>query len=732
MKHNKLITAAIALVLASIIALSGIGCIVTAFDIEVDDWTHIVCLTVFFAAAGILCLSFQLGELVLTLVALVILALQLHYGQLLLSLEKLINHITLCYDAGYHWGFIRWSEESLLTVDPDTALTALAALIALSVSWVVYRRQWFGFAVIGGLLPLIACCIVTDTIPDNTCLWLLLTGLLLVTLTQRMRRISVSDANRLTALLLIPTVLLSSLIFRYSSEDTHLDKAQALQKKLVNAAVWLMDRGVLPQGSIAIPVGHAVAGTVDLTDVGALTLGDGTALRVTATDLDGVLYLRGQAYDYYSGLRWEATVNSDGEHGWPSGIMGRAGQIKIQTDTALSLRYFPYYIQTPDWMDRIRDGYYPNSEDLTEYGYNLCIPGDRTTVSRLQNDEREQYLDLPDETLWAAEAILEQAGIDTRMDPDHIAEAVTAYVRASASYDTNTRKMPALESDFAIWFLEDSETGYCVHFASAAAVLMRAAGVPARYVTGYMTRVSAGAECAVLENQAHAWVEYYHRDHGWTVLEATPVSVQDPVILTPAPTEPLPTTEPTLPTETTQPTLPTLPTETAQPTETTQPIETVTTPTGPSVVTRPTGTVPTTTPTATESVAPTAPTEPQQSLGEQLNLKWIRGILWVLAVWLLLAFQYRLRIRLRKKRMRKGTPNQQALCRWHHVRRLARVSSLTAQDILPLAEKAAFSQHSLTEEELAAFDDWFRRANEALLEKPWLIQFLLRLIFAVE
>lgn len=730
MKHSKLITAAIALVLACVVALSGIGCIVTGFELEVDDWTHIVCLTVFFTILGLLCMSFQLGELVLTLLVLVAIALQLHFGDLLLSLEKLVNHITVYYDAGYNWGFIRWSEESLLRVDPDTALIAVATLVSLAVSWVVYRRQWFGFAVIAGLLPLIACCVVLDTVPDNTCLWPLLTGLLLVTLTQRMRRVSVQDANRLTALLLIPTILLTGGIFRFTSEDTYRTDAQILQGKLVKVAIWMMDRGILPQGSVEIPVGPAVADTVDLASAGELNLGDGTVMKVTATKFSGVLYLRGRAYDYYTGLRWEATVNSEGENGWPSGVMGRAGQVIIETDKAQFLCYFPYYIQAPRWADLIRDGYYPNWDDLTKYGYNLCLPGERTKPDRLTSDEREQYTELPEDTLMAAEDILEQAGIDTRMDPDEVAAAVADYVRKSAVYDTNTGKMPARESDFAIWFLEESDSGYCVHFASAAAVLMRAAGVPARYVTGYMSRVTAGAECAVLENQAHAWVEYYDPDQGWTVLEATPVSVQEPVIITPPPTE---TTEPegtTKPTETTEPTKNTEPTETTLPTETTRPTETVTAPTRPTVVTRPTEG--TTVSATTEPVDPTEPTEPQQSLREQLNLKWIRGMLWVLAVWLLLAMQYRLRIRLRKKRMQQGTPNQQALCRWRHVRRLARVSSLTAQDILPLAEKAAFSQHTLSQEELDAFDDWFRRANQALLQKPWVIQFVLRLIFAVE
>ena len=65
--------------------------------------------------------------------------------------------------------------------------------------------------------------------------------------------------------------------------------------------------------------------------------------------------------------------------------------------------------------------------------------------------------------------------------------------------------MPPEAEDFAVWFLEEGETGYCVHFATAATVLLRAAGVPARYVTGYMAPVEASTPTTVSADQAHAW-----------------------------------------------------------------------------------------------------------------------------------------------------------------------------------------------------------------------------------
>ena len=83
--------------------------------------------------------------------------------------------------------------------------------------------------------------------------------------------------------------------------------------------------------------------------------------------------------------------------------------------------------------------------------------------------------------------------------------------------------------DFVRWFLTNGDKGYCVHFASSAVVLLRAAGIPARYVTGYLVSASQwqalgsdGYIAPVMDSNAHAWAEYYLPGVGWVVLEATP------------------------------------------------------------------------------------------------------------------------------------------------------------------------------------------------------------------
>ena len=75
----------------------------------------------------------------------------------------------------------------------------------------------------------------------------------------------------------------------------------------------------------------------------------------------------------------------------------------------------------------------------------------------------------------------------------------------------------------------ESKSGYSVQFASAATLMFRMFGLPARYVVGYaapqslFTRQADGSWHAVLQDDnAHAWAEVYIDGQGWTPMEMTP------------------------------------------------------------------------------------------------------------------------------------------------------------------------------------------------------------------
>ena len=95
--------------------------------------------------------------------------------------------------------------------------------------------------------------------------------------------------------------------------------------------------------------------------------------------------------------------------------------------------------------------------------------------------------------------------------------------------------------------------------------------------------------------------------------------------------------------------------------------------------------------------------------------------------------QYGLRIRLRRKKMGQGDLNRQALYRWKYAGKAAKRLKLKLPERLTkLAEKAAFSQHTLTESEVAEFDVWLAQTRDTLKHRPWLERIALKLIWAME
>jgi transglutaminase-like putative cysteine protease len=74
-------------------------------------------------------------------------------------------------------------------------------------------------------------------------------------------------------------------------------------------------------------------------------------------------------------------------------------------------------------------------------------------------------------------------------------------------------------------FLFGTRTGFCGHYASAFTVLMRAGGVPARVVTGYLGGEwnPVGGYLVVRQSDAHAWVEVWLAASGWTRIDPTAV-----------------------------------------------------------------------------------------------------------------------------------------------------------------------------------------------------------------
>ena len=133
---------------------------------------------------------------------------------------------------------------------------------------------------------------------------------------------------------------------------------------------------------------------------------------------------------------------------------------------------------------------------------------------------REAALTLPAGFNPRTVALGRQWRQDAGRDDTAIVRRALDWIRADFGYTLAPRETGRHSVDE---FLFDHRLGYCEHFSSAFTVLMRAAGVPARVVTGYTGgyRNPLGDYWFVRRSDAHAWVEVWLPQRGWVRVDPT-------------------------------------------------------------------------------------------------------------------------------------------------------------------------------------------------------------------
>jgi transglutaminase-like putative cysteine protease len=113
-----------------------------------------------------------------------------------------------------------------------------------------------------------------------------------------------------------------------------------------------------------------------------------------------------------------------------------------------------------------------------------------------------------------------------RSDAEY-ARAVLAWFRDNGLEYTLEPGTTSLDSVDTTLF--DSKKGFCGHFASSYAMMMRAVGIPARVVTGYLGGEwnPVGGYLIVRQSDAHAWTEIWLDETGWTRIDPTAVVAPD-------------------------------------------------------------------------------------------------------------------------------------------------------------------------------------------------------------
>ena len=138
------------------------------------------------------------------------------------------------------------------------------------------------------------------------------------------------------------------------------------------------------------------------------------------------------------------------------------------------------------------------------------------------NEAAKRYLSIPRHIQQEIYDIAAKAtaGCST---PYEKAMGIQNYLRNNYAYTLHTQTPPE-GVDFVAWFLIGEKQGYCTYFATAMTMLCRIAGLPARYVTGYLAVPDDNGIALVTGEDAHAWTEVYLNGFGWLDFDPTPRS----------------------------------------------------------------------------------------------------------------------------------------------------------------------------------------------------------------
>lgn len=279
----------------------------------------------------------------------------------------------------------------------------------------------------------------------------------------------------------------------------------------------------------------------NLIDIYPLTQTHTPVMTVTSA-VGGNIYLKGTAYADYRDNTWSIISDNDAAR-YPQNFVPFTATIgnNALTDTRVhmlnesKIAYVPYFLESlPDNLNSVADVCVKNDTDKNEFNYSH-YPFYAENTYRYNNSAEAQdykafvydtYLEIPRKAQIELRRIADQEGFfDSELTVSEKIEMVKNYISNSKTYSLKTPKMPS-GKDFATWFLNESDTGYCVHFATAGTLMLRALGIPARYVTGYYATTYANQTVTVTTDNAHAWVEYYSDTAGWIPLECTPSSFQ--------------------------------------------------------------------------------------------------------------------------------------------------------------------------------------------------------------
>lgn len=247
---------------------------------------------------------------------------------------------------------------------------------------------------------------------------------------------------------------------------------------------------------------------------------------------DSQRYWRGPVFSSYDGLRWTQTAGLP-EQAPPHEVFGPSIDYRITLQPhgrdwlfALDIPGEWPSFAAANWnMTLTRD----NVIDEV-MAYRVSSHPEYRLGTQISDDEKQLNRWIPPRAHPRSRELAEQWRRSSDSDRAVLRQAIEFFTSRPFSY---TLQPELLTGDRVDQFLFDTREGFCEHYASAFVVLMRAAGIPARVVTGYLGGEMHPNEdyMIVRQSDAHAWSEVWLEGDGWVRIDPTGFVAPDRVEL---------------------------------------------------------------------------------------------------------------------------------------------------------------------------------------------------------
>lgn len=679
-------------------------CLVTSFDIETEWYIIVVPTAIFCTIYGLLASLVKKSGVLFISVAITMIV---FVFTLLFSLENILEQLSYVITQVLKplSQYLPVQNKIILGDTLGTSATGLFVFISailsavFTISLIRYKRILIPSLL--SMVLLVPCFILVNTLPSLVCLFIAIASLIALYISKNTRKFRPSQGGVIAAISFGTMLVVMAILLAFNPIEKYerFDWQENLLQSIENS--FNIDDGRKTSTEKNL---NEIKGSLEekenLIDISPLTQTHTPVMTVTSA-VGGNIYLKGTAYADYRDNIWNIISDNNATR-YPQDFVPFTATIgnNALTDTRVhmlnesKIAYVPYFLESlPDNLNSVADVCVKNDTNKNEFNYSHYPFYAENTYRYNSSYEAEDYkafvyntyLEIPRTTQIELRRIAEQEGfLDSELTVSEKIEMVKNYISNSKTYSLKTPKMPS-GKDFATWFLNESDTGYCVHFATAGTLMLRALGIPARYVTGYYATAYANQTVTVTTDNAHAWVEYYSDTAGWIPLECTPSSFQ--------------------------------------------PARYVGSQRA-SGGTQPTTVEPTTAPTAPTNGTASHSTKPKNDIKSSFEFNGFTIAmmsLGIVALALIAIFSRRIIIiKKRKQRFETGRNNKRAICIYKELKNLTKISHILITDeVKSVYEKARFSNHTISDDELKIIENAYYNSVEEIynnlprIKKPY-------------